>query len=98
MWQQAILELLDVLAPALKSRKKAFRLMQEHWSNKTVIIWTTEDLHRAANGAEDGANRKGSSNSPAATRGQSQSAVWPPVEGSLRGHRTEWQRPEHHPA
>jgi len=52
MWQQEILELLDVLEPALKSRRKAFRLLQKHWSGKAVIIWTTEDLHRAANERE----------------------------------------------
>jgi hypothetical protein len=49
MWQQAILELLDVLEPALKSRRKAFGILQNHWSDKAVIIWTTEDVHRAAN-------------------------------------------------
>jgi len=52
MWQQAILELLDVLEPALKSRRKAFRLLQDHWSDRAVIIWTTEDVHRAANERE----------------------------------------------
>ena len=45
-------EMLDALTPALKSRKKAHALLQHYWSDKMAILWTTEDVHRAANEKE----------------------------------------------
>ena len=42
-------EMLDALSPSLKSRKKAEVLLQQYWSDKIALIWTTQDVHRSAN-------------------------------------------------
>ena len=52
MHQHIIIEMLDALTPALKSRKKAEVILQRYWSDKVAIIWTTQDVHRAANERE----------------------------------------------
>lgn len=44
-----ITELLTVLAPALKSRAKAEQLLTEYWADKIALVWTTQQVHRAAN-------------------------------------------------
>ena len=49
MHSHIIEEMLDALAPMLKSRKEAQALLQRYWSDKIALIWTTEDVHRAAN-------------------------------------------------
>ena len=49
MHHHIIIEMLDALTPALKSRKKAEAILQRYWSDKAAIIWTTQDIHRAAN-------------------------------------------------
>lgn len=52
MHEHNIVEMLDALAPTLKSRRKAETLLCGYWSNKIAIIWSTEDVHRAANERE----------------------------------------------
>lgn len=45
-------EILDKLTPALKSRRKAREQLERYWSDKIALIWTNEDVHRAANERE----------------------------------------------
>ena len=52
MHNHLIIEMLDVLTPALQSRKRAEAHLQHYWSDKMAIIWTTQDIHRAANERE----------------------------------------------
>ena len=52
MHQHIIIEMLDALTPALRSRKKAEAILQRYWSDKIAIHWTTQDVHRAANERE----------------------------------------------
>jgi hypothetical protein len=49
MHPHTIEEMLDVLGPVLKEVAKAKQRFEEFWSEKIAIIWTTEDVHRAAN-------------------------------------------------
>jgi hypothetical protein len=42
-------DLLRVLQPALKSQKRAKELLERFWQDKAAIIWTTTQVHRAAN-------------------------------------------------
>lgn len=46
---QLITALLTVLEPALKSRAKAEQLLTEYWTDKIALVWTTTQVHRAAN-------------------------------------------------
>ena len=43
---------LQQLAPALKSQRKARQLLEEYWSDKMALLWTTQQVHRAANEKE----------------------------------------------
>ena len=52
MHHHIIIEMLDALTPALNSRKKAEAILQRYWSDKVAIVWTTQDVHRAANERE----------------------------------------------
>ena len=52
MHHHIIIEMLDALTPTLKSRKKAEAILQRYWSDKVAILWTTQDVHRAANEKE----------------------------------------------
>ena len=49
---QLITELLAHLRPALKSVAKAEQLLTEYWADKIALLWTTQDVHRAANEAK----------------------------------------------
>lgn len=42
-------DLLEALGPALKSYSKAEKLLEKFWRDRRAIIWTTEQVHRAAN-------------------------------------------------
>ena len=46
---QLITELLEQLRPALKSVSKAQQLLHEYWADRIALVWTTKDVHRAAN-------------------------------------------------
>ena len=46
---QLITELLHQLQPALKSSSKAEQLLADYWADKIALLWTTKDVHRAAN-------------------------------------------------
>ena len=47
-----IKDMITVLKPVLKNRKKARNLLERFWSDKIAIIWDSEDIHRAANERE----------------------------------------------
>ena len=49
---QLITELLAQLRPALKSSAKAEQLLTEYWADKIALLWTTKEVHRAANEAK----------------------------------------------
>jgi len=49
---QLIAELLQQIRPALKSVSKAEQLLTEYWADKIALLWTTKDVHRAANEAK----------------------------------------------
>lgn len=44
--------LLQALKPALSNRKKAEQLLKKYWRDRQAIIWTIEQVHRAANERE----------------------------------------------
>ena len=44
--------LLQQLRPALKRYSKAAALLEEYWKDKYAIVWSTNDVHRAANELE----------------------------------------------
>jgi hypothetical protein len=41
--------LLQLLRPALKNRRKAEELWRKFWLDRATIVWTTTQVHRAAN-------------------------------------------------
>jgi hypothetical protein len=49
---QLITELLEKLRPALKSVSKAEQLLTDYWADRIALLWTTKDVHRAANEAK----------------------------------------------
>ena len=46
---QLIAALLQQLRPALKSVGKAEQLLNDYWTDRIALLWTTKDVHRAAN-------------------------------------------------
>lgn len=46
---QLIAELLQHLRPSLRSVGKARQLLTDYWADKIALVWTTNDVHRAAN-------------------------------------------------
>jgi hypothetical protein len=42
-------DLLKALRPALKSYSKAETLLEKYWRDHRAVVWTTEQVHRAAN-------------------------------------------------
>jgi hypothetical protein len=46
---QLIAALLQQLRPALKSVSKAHQLLTDYWADKIALLWTTKEVHRAAN-------------------------------------------------
>src|ERR1044071_5674342 len=52
MHDHIIESMLRALRPALKSHRKAQRILERFWSDKIAIVWDVEDVHRAANETE----------------------------------------------
>jgi hypothetical protein len=52
MNSQTIGEMLRVLRPLLKDPCKATQRIERYWRDKIAIIWSTDDVHRAANERE----------------------------------------------
>lgn len=46
---QLIAELLQHLRPSLRSVGKARQLLTDYWADRIALLWTTNDVHRAAN-------------------------------------------------
>jgi len=46
---QLIAELLQHLRPALRSAAKAEHLLNDYWADNIALLWSTKDVHRAAN-------------------------------------------------
>lgn len=44
-----IYELLQQLKPAIKSQRQVRPLLEQFWSDKIALVWTTAHVHRAAN-------------------------------------------------
>ena len=44
-----ITELLEKLGPTLKSRRNAKLLLDDYWADRIALIWSTQQVHRAAN-------------------------------------------------
>jgi hypothetical protein len=47
-----IVGMLKALRSVLKDKHKAEQILRRYWRNKIQIIWTVEDVHRAANECE----------------------------------------------
>ena len=47
--QQHITEIIEVLRPVLKSIRRAELRLESYWADRIALIWSTEDVHRAAN-------------------------------------------------
>ena len=52
MNEHLIDELLALLKPALRSPRKASRLLEQYWADRGAIVWTSKNIHRAANEIE----------------------------------------------
>jgi hypothetical protein len=52
MQDQIINDMLAVLRSVVKNEEKARDLLQQYWLNKIALIWTTENVHQAANERE----------------------------------------------
>ena len=42
-------ELLQQLKPAIKSQRQVKPLLEQFWSDKIALLWTSDHVHRAAN-------------------------------------------------
>jgi len=45
-------ELLEIILQVIDSRQKAERIIRRYYRDKIVLIWNTQDVHRAANELE----------------------------------------------
>jgi len=45
-------ELFQAVIEVIQSRRKAERIIQRYFRDKIIIVWKTEDVHRAANERE----------------------------------------------
>jgi hypothetical protein len=52
MHQHTIKGMLRALRPMLKDNIAAQQRLERYWLDKIAIVWTTEDVHRAANERE----------------------------------------------
>ena len=49
MKPEEIKGMVEALGPVLRNKTKAQTLLQKYWQNKQVIVWTVDQIHRAAN-------------------------------------------------
>ena len=52
MHRNTIQEMLKALRSVLKDKAKAREQLEKFWSDKIAVVWTTQDVHRAANERE----------------------------------------------
>lgn len=45
-------DLLKALRPAVKSLRKAEKILEKYWQDRKAIVWSIEHVHRAANERE----------------------------------------------
>lgn len=41
--------MLKALKPAIKSQRKARQILEKYWQSKIALVWTVDEVHRAAN-------------------------------------------------
>ena len=58
MHDHHIKDMVRRLSPILKDESKAERILKNYWSNKMAVVWSIEDVHRAANEQEVALTRK----------------------------------------
>ena len=46
---QTITQMLRALRPALKDQARASQILERFWSDRIALVWTTRQIHRAAN-------------------------------------------------
>jgi hypothetical protein len=49
MDSEHITAMVRALEPALKSRQRALAILQAYWKERMALIWTSQQVHRAAN-------------------------------------------------
>jgi hypothetical protein len=52
MNQQHIDGMLNALRPVIRNQARARKRLERYWSDKIAIVWTIEQIHRAANERE----------------------------------------------
>lgn len=52
MDQRIIKDMVSRLGPILKDKFRAERILKNYWSKKIALVWSIEDVHRAANEIE----------------------------------------------
>jgi hypothetical protein len=52
MQSNTIDEMVQKLRPVLKDKEQARRILDAFWADKIAIVWTTQQVHRAANELE----------------------------------------------
>jgi predicted protein tyrosine phosphatase len=52
MDEQHIEAMIRVLKPVLKDRAKAQKILARYWRNQMALVWSVEDVYRAANELE----------------------------------------------
>jgi hypothetical protein len=52
MNQQHVDGMLNALQPVIRNKARARKRLQRYWSDKIAIVWTIEQIHRAANERE----------------------------------------------
>jgi hypothetical protein len=49
MYDHFIQDMVRKLTPVLKNRKKAELILRQYWTQKMALVWSIQDVHRAAN-------------------------------------------------
>jgi hypothetical protein len=52
MFEHHLEEMVTALKPVLKSQNRAKQILKKYWSDKIALVWTVQDVHRAANERE----------------------------------------------
>ncbi len=49
MRQSIIQDMVEALQPVLSDQERAERILSRFWQDQIALVWTTQDVHRAAN-------------------------------------------------
>jgi len=52
MYPQHIDGMLNALRPVIRKKARARKRLERYWSDKIAVVWTIEQIHRAANERE----------------------------------------------